>query len=326
MLARRTFLLTAVGTACASLNSTCLRAEDYPNRTVRIVVPYAPGGNSDLIARSFATALSQRLGQSVVVVNRPGASAIIGSEMVARSPPDGYTLLMISSGNLTTNPTLFAKLPYDTARDFTPITNVAYTPYVLSVHPSLRVKSMAELIGLAKAEPGSINAAIPGVGAGGHLALELFMNMSGTRFNEVPYQGAAPALADTIAGHTQVIMDALSTSLQNVQAGSIRALAQSGLVRSPLLPEVPTVSEEGLAGYEFTVSNALLGPAGMPRGIVERLRAEFESAGRRSELQESFAQLGLTLTVSTPEELAAYIDVETAKWRKIIRTAGIVQR
>lgn len=322
----RILFLIVAGMVCASLAPAGLHAESYPDRPIRIVVPYAAGGNSDLIARTFATALSDSLGQSVIVVNRPGASAIIGTEMVAAAPPDGYTLLMISSGNLTTNPALFAKLPYDTAMDLTPITNVASTPYVLSVHPSLPVKSVAQLIRLVKSEPGKITAAIPGVGTGGHLALELFMNMSGTEFLQVPYQGAAPALADTIAGHTKVMMDALSTSLQNVRAGKIRPLAQSGLSRSPLLPDVPTVSEEGLAGYEFTVANALLGPAGMPRGIVDKLRAEFEKAGQRPELQQSFAQLGLTVTVSTPEELAAYIDAETAKWQKIISAAGIARR
>jgi tripartite-type tricarboxylate transporter receptor subunit TctC len=308
---------------CGPLPATGLAATPYPTRTIRIIVPYAPGGNSDVIARAFAAALSQSFGQSVVVENRPGASAIIGSDLVAAAPPDGYTLLMISSGNLTTNPTLFAKLPYDTIRDFTPITNVAYTSYLLDVHPSLPVKSVEELIRLAKSEPGAINAAIPGVGTGGHLALELFMSMSGTKFTEVPYQGAAPALTDTIAGRAQVMMDALSTSIQNVRAGNVRALAQSGATRSPLLPDVPTITEAGLPGYEFVVYNALLGPAGLPRSIVDKLQAEFATVSQRPDMQEKFAQLGLTMTISTPEQLSAFIDNETAKWGKIIRDAGI---
>lgn len=312
-----------VALLCSPLLAKSAVAEPYPTRPIRIIVPYAPGGNTDIIARAFAGPLSELLGQSVIVENRPGASAIIGSDLVATAPADGYTLLLISSGNLTTNPTLFAKLPYNTLRDFTPITNVAYTSYLLDVHPSLPVKSVDELIALAKSEPGAINAAIPGVGAGGHLALELFMSMSGTKFTEVAYQGAGPALTDTIAGHTQIMMDALSTSLQNVRAGSVRALGQSGLKRSPLLPNVPTFAEAGLPGYEYLVYNALLGPGGMPRSIVDRLQAAFVKVGERPDMQEKFVQLGLTMTVSTPDQLTDYIGSETAKWAKVIHQAGI---
>ena len=308
---------------CGLLFTTGVGAEPYPARPIRIVVPYAPGGNSDLIARALAARMSEGFGQPVIVENRPGGSAIIGSDFVAKAPPDGYTLLMISSGNLTTNPTLFANLPHDTVRDFTPITNVAYTSYVLNVHPSLPVKSIKELIDLAKSQPGKIDAAIPGIGAGGHLALELFMSMSGTKFTQVAYKGAAPALTDTIAGHTKVIMDALSTSIQNVRAGTVRALGQSGTTRSPLLPNVPTIADAGLPGYEAIVYNALLGPAGLPRDIVNKLQAEVAKAGERADVQERFAQSGIMMTASTPEELADFIKTETAKWAKIIRETGI---
>jgi tripartite-type tricarboxylate transporter receptor subunit TctC len=298
-------------------------AEPYPTRSIRIIVPYAPGGNTDIIARAFAGPLAEFLGQSVIVENRAGASAIIGSDLVATAPPDGYTLLLISSGNLTTNPTLFANLTYDTLRDFTPITNVAYTSYLLDVHPSLSVKTVGELIALAKSKPGELNAAIPGIGTGGHLALELFMSLSGTKFTEIAYQGAGPALTDTIAGHTQIMMDALSTSLQNVRAGTVHALGQSGLTRSPLLPDVPTFAEAGLPGYEYLVYNALLGPGGMPRDIVDKLQAAFAKVGARPDMQEKFVQLGLTMTVSTPQQLTDYIGAETAKWAKVIHEAGI---
>jgi tripartite-type tricarboxylate transporter receptor subunit TctC len=308
---------------CGLLFATGALAEPYPTRAIRIVVPYAPGGNSDLIARALAARMSEGFGQPVIIENRPGGSAIIGSDFVAKAPPDGYTLLMISSGNLTTNPTLFANLPHDTVRDFTPITNVAYTSYVLNVHPSLPVKSIKDLIDLAKSQPGKIDAAIPGIGAGGHLALELFMSMSGTKFTQVAYKGAAPALTDTIAGHTKVIMDALSTSIQNVRAGTVRALGQSGTTRSPLLPDVPTIADAGLPGYEAIVYNALLGPAGLPRDIVNKLQAEVAKAGERADVQERFAQSGITMTASTPEELADFIKTETAKWAKIIRETGI---
>jgi tripartite-type tricarboxylate transporter receptor subunit TctC len=203
------------------------QAQPYPAKPIRIVVPYAAGGNSDVIARTLGAKLSENLGQPVIIDNRPGASGIIGSEVVAKAPADGYTLVMISSGNLTTNPALFASLPYDTARDFTPISNVAYTSYVLDVHPSLPVHSVQELIALAKAEPGKLDAATPGIGTGGHLALELFMAMTGTRFTQITYKGAGPALADTLSGQTNVIMDAMSTSLRHVRAGTIRALGKA---------------------------------------------------------------------------------------------------
>jgi tripartite-type tricarboxylate transporter receptor subunit TctC len=298
-------------------------AEPYPTRPIRIVVPYAPGGNSDVIARILAATMSESLGQPVIVENRPGASGIIGSEVVARAEPDGYTLLLISSGNLTTNPTLFSKLPYDTARDFSPISNVAYTSYVLSVHPSLQVKSVRELIDLAKATPGKLDAAIPGIGAGGHLALELFTSMSGAEFTHVVYKGAGPAMTDTIAGHTKVIMDALPTSLENVRGGVIRALAQSGTERSPLLPDVPTMAEAGLPGYEAIVYNALLGPPGLPRDIVLKLRAEVVSAGQSAMVRQRFAELGLSMTASTPEQLVDFIRIETAKWAKVIHETNM---
>jgi tripartite-type tricarboxylate transporter receptor subunit TctC len=320
---RRLSLLQAFLVLCGILFATSGLAEPYPLRAIRIIVPYAAGGNSDVIARTFAAKLSESVGRPVIVDNRPGASGIIGADVVAKAPPDGYTLLMISSGNLTTNPTLFTTLPYDTVRDFTPISNVAYTSYVLDVHPSLPVRSVKELIDLAKAQPGKLDAAIPGSGTGGHLALELFMSMSGTTFTQVAYKGAAPALADTIAGQTKVIMDALSTSLGQVQAGTVRALGQSGATRSPLLPDVPTIAEAGLPGYEASVYNALLGPAGLPWDIVNKLQAEVAKAGRSADVQERFAQLGITMTASTPEELADFIKIETAKWAKIIREAGI---
>ncbi|MBL6614588.1 MAG: tripartite tricarboxylate transporter substrate binding protein, partial [Reyranella sp.] len=299
------------------------RADSYPARPIRLIVPYAAGGNSDVIARTVGAKLTQTLGQPVIIDNRPGASGIIGSEVVAKAAPDGYTLLMISSGNLTTNPSLFETLPYDTARDFTPISNVAYTTYSLNVHPSLPVRSVQELIALAKAEPGKIDAATPGIGTGGHLALELFMSLSGTRFTQVHYKGAGPALADTLSGQTKVIMDAMSTSLRHLRAGTIRALGQSGAVRSSLMPDVPTIAEAGLPGYEYSVANALLGPAGMPPALVEKLQAEVVKASRSPDVLEKFADLGIVVTASTPDELTGYMKAETAKWARIIRAANI---
>lgn len=323
MYSRPTLLRHAFAVLCGLMLATAAVADAYPTRAIRIVVPYAPGGNTDIISRSLAAKMSESLGYPVLVENRPGASAIIGSDYVAKSLPDGYTLLMISSGNLATNPTLFSHLPYDTIKDFTPISNVAYTSYVLDVYPSLPVKSVKELIDLAKSQPGKIDAAIPGLGTSGHLAFLLFTSMSGTKFTEITYSGAAPGLTATIAGHTKVFMDAISTSLPHLRAGTIRALAQSGSTRSPLLPDVPTIAEAGLPGYEAIVYNALLGPAGMPRSIVDKLQAEIAKAGRQQDVQAKFAQLGITMTASTPEELARLIEAETAKWGKVVRDSGI---
>ena len=305
------------------LAAVTARAESYPARPIHIVVPYAPGGLSDVVARKLGGALGEALGQSVVVDNRPGASAIIGCELVARAAPDGYTLLMISSGNLTTNPSLFATLPYDTLRDFAPVSNIGYAAYLLDVHPSLPVHTVAELVALAKARPATLDASIPGSGAGGHLALELFMHLSGTRFNEIPFKGAGPALADTLAGQTQLIMDALPTSLPHVRAGAIRALAVSSAVRSPLLPELPTIAEAGLPGYDYAVYNGLLAPAGTPAAIVERLQRETAQLAGGAAMRTAFQDVGLTLTASTPAEFARYIRAETAKWAGIIKQAAI---
>ncbi|GEP57816.1 Bug family tripartite tricarboxylate transporter substrate binding protein [Reyranella soli] len=323
MLSLRRSLARLFIVLCAIAGASNAFAQSYPAKPIRIVVPYAAGGNSDVIARSLGAKLSENLGQPVIIDNRPGASGIIGSDVVAKAAPDGYTLLMISSGNLTTNPSLFAQLPYDTARDFTPISNVAYTTYLFGVHPSLPVHSVKDLIALAKAQPGKIDAATPGIGAGGHLALELFMSMSGTSFTEVHYKGAGPALSDTLSGQTKVIMDAMSTSLRHVRAGTLRALGQSGTTRSTLMPDVPTIAEAGLPGYEYSIYNALLGPAGMPRPIVDKLQAEVAKASRSPEVLEKFEQLGITVTASTSGELADFMKVETAKWAKIIQAAGI---
>lgn len=316
---RLVLLVASMGAA----NATGAHAAPYPTKPIHLIVPYAPGGNSDVIARILAARMSENLGQQVLVENRPGASAIIGSEIVSKAAPDGYTLLIISSGNLTTNPSLFTTLPYDTLRGFTPISNVAFTTYALDVHPSLPVHSVKELIDLAKKQPGRIDAATPGIGTGGHLALEVFMAMSGTSFTQVSYKGAAPALNDTISGQTKVIMDALSTSIPHVRAGTIRALAQSGTVRSPLMPDVPTIAESGLPGYEYTVYNSLLGPPNLPREIVEKLQAEIEKAGRDPEVKARFDELGITMEASSPEKLVEFMKTEMGKWSKIIRDAGI---
>jgi len=320
---RCSIALAILSAVIAGTTAAQERPDAFPTRAIKIVVPFPAGGPSDVLARMIGQKMNEDWGQPVLVENHPGANTVLAAQQVAKAAPDGYTLLMISSGNLTTNPSLFAQLPYDTQRDFTSISNVAYTSYALDVHPSLPVKSVQELIALAKQKPGQIDAAIPGAGTGGHLALELFMDMSGTKFTQVAYKGAAPALSDTIGGQTKVIMDALSTSIAHVRAGKVRALGQSGTVRSPLLPDVPTIAEQGLLGYEFLVYNALLGPPGLPAEIVQRLHAEIVKAGAHPLVRDRFAELGITMTASTPAELSSFVSSETDKWARLIRAAGI---
>ncbi len=310
--------LFSIGAAQAQAQITA-----YPVKPVRMIVAYPAGGNLDTNARGLAQKLTESFGHQVLVENRPGASGIIGSEFVARSAPDGYILLFTAAGNHTINPSLFAKLPYDTVRDFTAISNFARVPLVLVVHPSLPARSVKELIALAKAHPGQINAANGGNGTSGHLAMALFMTMSATKFTQIPYKGNAPALADTIGGQTPTMIDTLSTSLGQIKAARVRALAVTSPQRSPLLPEVPTIAEAALPGYEANVYNGVVGPAGMPNDIVAKLSAEAARIANNAEVRQRFGQQAVELIGSTPEEFAAFIKADIAKWDKVIRAAGI---
>ena len=312
----------AVAIACA-LTAAGACAQAYPSKPVRIVVPISPGGNVDIIARTLAQRLTQSMGQQFLVDNRPGGSSIIGSDLVAKAPADGHTLLLNAAGSHTINPGLFQKLPYDTVRDFAPITTLARTALILVVHPSLPATSVKDLIALAKTRPGAINAATGGNGTAGHMALELFMSMSGTKVNHIPYKGNAPGLADTIAGHTVMMIDTLSTSLALVKTGKLRALGLTSAQRSPLLPDVPTVAEAALPGFQGDVFILLLAPAGTPREIVSRLHSELVRIGENPELRSRFAQQGTDLMMTTPEQSAAFIQQDIAKWRKVIAQAGI---
>ena len=315
----------AIAIAAALLAAGAAQAQTvaYPVKAVRMIVSFPAGGNLDTNARGLAQGLTEALGRQVVVENRPGASGIIGSEFVARSAPDGYTLLFAPAGNHTSNPSLYAKLPYDTVRDFTPISNFARVPLVLVVHPSLPAKSVKDLIALARAHAGQINAANGGNGSSGHLAMALFMSVSGAKFTQIPYKGNAPALADTIAGHTSVMIDTLSTSLGQIKAARVRALGVTSPQRSPLLPQVPTIAEAALPGFEANVYNGVLGPAGMPNEIVAKLAAEVARIAQTAEVRQRFGEQAVELIGSTPAEFAAFIKADIAKWGKVIREAGI---
>ena len=300
-----------------------VHAQTYPGKPIRFVVPFAAGGGSDLVARTVALRLTDALGQSVVVDNRAGAAGTIGADIAAKAPADGHTLLLGSSGPVTINPVLYAKLPYDAARDFAPVTLITVMPFLLVTHPSLPVRSVKDLVALAKARPGQLNYGSPGTGATTHLANELFKSMTGVDIAHVPYKGVAPAAIDLISGQVQMMSGDLSTLLPHVQSGRMRALAVTGARRSSLLPDMPTVAEAGVPGYEASGWFGVLVPAGTPQSIVDRLNAEIVKGLASADARQRLAALGGEVAVGTPDQFAAHLRVESAKWGKLIRTLGL---
>lgn len=305
-----------------AIQPIALAQGNYPNRPVRIIVPNAPGSSGDITARLIAQPLSERLGQQVVVDNRAGAGTMIGGEIAAKSPPDGYTLLM-GFATLAINPAIYKKVPYDALRDFAPITEVVFLPGILVVHPSLPVKSVKELIVLAKARPGEIPFASAGKGGYSHLSMELFMSMAGIRMLHVPYKGTGPGVIDLLAGHISVgTFNALS-AVPHVRSRKLRALGVTSARRAVVVPEVPTIAEAGVPGYETTQWLGLLAPAGTPREIIVRLHKESVAVLRMPDIKERLAKDGAEPVASSPEEFAAHIGSETTKWAKVVKSAGI---
>ncbi len=296
--------------------------QDYPSRPVRVIVPFAPGGPNDLIVRLVATKLADSLGQPFLVENRAGAGGNIGTDYVARSAPDGYTLLSVGPGSLIINP-LMGKVPYDTERDFAPIALMARAPNALVAHPSLAAHSVKELIALARARPGAINYGSGGNGSTPHLAAALFAAMAGIELTHVPYKGTAPATADLIGGQVQIAFLGIPAVLPHARSGKLRVLAVTGLQRSAELPEVPTVDESGVPGYEVNPWYGLLAPAGTPRAIVVRLGAETTRVVRAAGMREKLAGQGAEAAGSTPEEYAAVIRADTATWTRVVGQAGL---
>ncbi|MBV1796761.1 tripartite tricarboxylate transporter substrate binding protein [Siccirubricoccus sp. G192] len=292
-----------------------------PERPVRLVVPYSAGGSTDVTARLVAQALGERLGQPVVIENRPGAGGNIAAEHVAHSAPDGYTLLIATSSVIATNQALYRNLPFDAVRDFAPITQIAFVPNLLVVHPDVPARSLAELIALAKSRPGQLNYGSAGSGTSQHLAGALFAAQAGVQVVHVPYRGGAPAVTDLIAGKIQMIMSPLVEVIAHVQAGRLRPLGVTTRRRSPLLPEVPTIAE-AMPGFEITLWNGLLAPAGTPPAIVARLATEAAGVLRTPEMQRKLAEQGSEPVGSTPEEFAAFIRTEIPKWTEIVRISG----
>ena len=306
-----------------SLWTTPVVAQNYPSKPIRLIVPYAPGGGNDTLSRAIGQKLTQSLGQPLVVDNRPGSGGVIGADIVAKAAPDGYTLLMASS-ELAVSVSLIATLPYDPLRDFAPVARVGETSYLLVVHPSLSSKSVAELIALAKARPGQLNYASAGVGSPLHLAAELFKWMTGTNLVQVTYKGGAPAVTATLAGETQVVFGSVTTTLQLAKAGRLRALAVTSAKRSPLVPDLPTVAEAGVPGYELVNWYGVLAPARTPKVIVSRLASELAQIMAMPDIRERALQnQGIEAVASTTEEFAAVLKNEVAKWRKLTKAVGI---
>ena len=293
-------------------------AQNYPSHTIRIVVPIAAGGATDILSRMIAQKLYERWGQVVQVDNRPGASGMIGGEIVASSPPDGYTLLMAFTAHVT-NPSLQPKLPYDTLNDFAPVTMVAVVPSVLLVHPSLPVYSVRELIAFAKARPGELNYASSGTGTATHLAALLFSSRTGVIMEHVPYRGGAPALYELLGGQVTLMFGNMASGMPHIRSGRLRALAVTSPRRSRALPLLPTMAESGLPGFEAMAWFALLAPAHTPGTIINKLNAEIVVILQQPEIRERLASLGAEVESSTPAELDDYIRSEMAKWRKVIR-------
>jgi tripartite-type tricarboxylate transporter receptor subunit TctC len=298
-------------------------AQSWPSKPIRIISPYPPAGANDLLARIIAPKLSEQLGQPVVVENRAGATGNIGAELVAKAPADGYTLLMGQAGNLTINISLMAKIPFDPVRDFSPVTMVASTPNVLVVHPSLPVRTVKDLIALAKAKPGQINYATSGIGSPGHLAAELLNKSAGIRLVHIPYKGAAPALLDVVAGNAHLYFTSAVSAQPFIPSGRLRMVAVASAKRSPSLPEVPTVAEAGFPEFDVSSWWGVVAPASTPREVVMRLQTEIHRVIALPEIRAKLAEQGLDIATNTPEQFAAYIKSETAKWAKLIREVGV---
>ncbi len=315
------WLIVTIGIAFALVTTSM--AQTYPDRPIRFISPYAPGGGTDILARLLGQKLNESVGQPVVIENRPGGGGILGTELVAKSPPDGYTILLGSTGPLTVNPSLHRTLPYDTLRDFAPITLVSIVPSVLAVHPSLPVKSVKQLIAFAKAHPGELNFSSSGNGGSGHLAGEMFNLMAGVKMIHVPYRGTGPAVLGVVSGEVPLSFSNMLSMLPHVKSGRLRGLAVTSVQRSSAAPDLPTISETGLPGYEAGPWYGVLAPAGTPKEIIARLNAELVKILRRPDVHQKVSADGGEVVGSSPGEFTAHIRAELTRWAKIVKQANI---
>jgi len=299
-------------------------AQTYPAKPIRLIVPYPPGGGTDFFARLVSAKMSEQIGEGIVVENRPGAATIIGAEAAAKSPPDGYTALLADTSTLAVNPSLYRKLPYDPQKDFAPITLTARFAMLLVVNPTLdKSKTVREFIDEAKAAPGKIDFASVGAGTPHHLTMELFMQRTGIRLNHIPYKGAAPAVQDLVGGQVPAMFLDLAAGGPQIRGGKIRALAVASPKRIAPLPDVPTIAESGVPGFEAWAWQGLVAPVGTPREALEKLRAEYMKAVADAGVRQKLIEAGVEPLTSSPDEFAAYIRSETAKWAKVIQEGNI---
>jgi tripartite-type tricarboxylate transporter receptor subunit TctC len=296
-------------------------AQEYPSRNVRIIVPFGPGGPADIYARFLGQHLSEALKQPFVIENRPGAGAVIGTDEVAKSAPDGHTLLMMSNTH-TTNETLIPNKPYQLMRDLAPVAPVNYSDLVMVVHPSLPVKDLKELIALAKAKPGGLNYASSGPGTPYHMAGELFKAMSSTDIVHVPHRASGEARNSVMGGHVQMMLDAISTMAPTIQGGQVKALGVTGKKRSSILPDVPTIDEAGVPGYEATIWLGLMAPKGTPQPIVDKLNAEITRVLNRPDVKDAWAKQGVEAMIMTPAEFDRYLRDDIDKWASVVKVSG----
>lgn len=313
---RRFGILTAL---CLALTSIAAHAQSWPTRSVRIVVPFPPGGATDIIARLVAGQMTRDWGQSVVVENRAGAGGTIGTDVVAKAQPDGYTLLLATLATNAIAPAVYPKLPYNPVRDFTPITPLAGTVSVIAINPSIPSRNLAEFIAYAKARPGQLTFSSPGAGVSAHLAMEYFAQVAGLKMIHVPYKGSAPALNAVVSGEVTATFDPIASLAPLAKAGRVRALAISGRERSALMPDVPTIAEAGVKGVESYTWNGLAGPAGLPAAIVQRIHADVSRMLKSDSLRQRLASMGSDALLMSPKEFADFVASETKKWGDIAR-------
>jgi tripartite-type tricarboxylate transporter receptor subunit TctC len=301
------------------------RAQSFPNRTITLVIPFTPGGSTSIVGRVIADRMSQLLGESIVVDNRPGAGGTVGTKLVAKSEPDGYTLLLGYTGTLAIGPSLYKNVGYDPRTDFAPIGLIGHAPNTLVVHPSFPAKTVAELIAYAKAHPGQVNFGSAGVGTVSHICGEYFAQAAGITLVHIPYKGTAPALTDVLGGHIPMAFAPIPAAHANVSGGLLRALAVTSAGRSTLLPDVPTISESGLPGFDISLYYGLVAPAGTPRAVIDKLNKELQTALASEDVKKQLAQDGTEITPGTPEDYAAFIDKDEKKWSQLLKASRIEQ-
>jgi tripartite-type tricarboxylate transporter receptor subunit TctC len=319
---RRSVLVSlAAGGSALLAGAGHTAAQTYPTQPIRLIVPYSAGGPTDALARIVGQKLGERLKQNVVVENKPGASGMIGADVVATAPPDGHTILINASLHVIT-PSLYEKMSHDPLNDFAPITNLGSVPLILVVNKDVPAKSVAELLALAKANPGKLTFASSGIGASSHLAGEMLKTMTGTNLSHVPYRGSGPALNDVIAGHVSMMIDTSPASLPHVEAGSLRVLGVSTAARIPNLPDVPTIAEAGVPGFEITSWYGVWVPRRTPKDIVTKLNSEFQAMFQDPDLRQRFARLGATPVGGTPEEFDAFCRSELDRWAGVVKASG----